>query len=111
MTLANNLRYPLNRNATEFLFDCIKDIQKPYFNLAIFTLSQFPRDELIALIEKYVEKAKADGDVLFGAGLLSLSHRIGYEISLKKFSREKETLEGEDADNEFEKMVLSQGRM
>jgi hypothetical protein len=89
--LLRELGYPRNKAGVDFLFDCIKDIQKPYFEDAIEALSLFPRDELIELIEMHVTKAHEEGDVLFGAGLIYLSGKINYEISL---SRNKE-LEGE----------------
>ncbi len=89
--LLRELGYPRNKAGVDFLFDCIKDIQKPYFEDAIEALSLFPRDELIELIEMHVTKAHEEGDVLFGAGLIYLSGKINYEISL---SRNKK-LEGE----------------
>ncbi|RKM61914.1 hypothetical protein D6855_00410 [Butyrivibrio sp. CB08] len=107
--LAKCLGYPENASALEFLFQCIKDIQKPYFEEAINTLEQFPEEDVIPLIEKYVTIAHEEGDVLFGAGLLYLSKRIGYEISLKRDSSGDIKLE--ESESEFEKMVLAQGKM
>ena len=72
------------KGSKEFLFDCIKDIQKPYFEEAVQTLKRFQRDELIEEIEKNVARAHEQGDVLWGAGLIYLSKQIDYEISLSK---------------------------
>ena len=107
--LAKRLGYPINANAVEFLFGCISDIQKPYFEEAVIALERMPQEVLVPIIEKYVTQAHDEGDVVFGAGLLYLSKRIGYEISLKKDPSGKVVLE--ESDNEFEKMVLAQGRM
>ena len=68
----------------EFLFECIKDIQKPYFEEAVETLTRFQRDKLIEEIEKNVARAHEQGDVLWGAGLIYLSKQINYEISLSQ---------------------------
>ncbi|WP_026521486.1 hypothetical protein [Butyrivibrio sp. VCB2001] len=96
--LLKNLGYPANKVGAQFLFDCLKDIQKPYFEEAVAVLEKYPHDELVARIESSVETAHATGDVLWGAGLIYLSKRIGYEISLAK----------EEA--EAEPMVMSQGK-
>ena len=61
-------------------------------------LEKYPVDELIPIIESHVETAHNTGDVLWGAGLIYLSKRIGYEISLAKEM------------NEAEPMVMSQGK-
>ncbi len=82
--LLKNLGYPTNKVGTQFLFDCLRDIQKPYFEDAVITLEKYPVDELIPIIESHVETAHATEDVLWGAGLIYLSKRIGYEISLAK---------------------------
>ena len=76
----------------QFLFDCLKDIQKPYFEEAVVVLEKYPHDELVARIESNVETAHATGDVLWGAGLIYLSKRIGYEISLAKEMNEAEPM-------------------
>ncbi len=76
--------YPNNSMGTPFLFDCLRDIQKPYFMDAVLTLEKLPYHYLIAIIEQYVEKTHATEDVLWGAGLIYLSKRIGYEISLER---------------------------
>ena len=80
--LLRRVGYPSNAVGEDFLFDCLRDIQKPYFEDAVMTLSNFPKDELIERIEKYVAEAHANEDVLFGAGLIYLSKKIGYKISL-----------------------------
>ena len=82
--LLKNLGYPTNKVGTQFLFDCLRDIQKPYFEDAVIALEKYPVDELIPIIESHVETAHATEDVLWGAGLIYLSKRIGYEISLAK---------------------------
>lgn len=107
--LAKRLKYPRNAIAMDFLFDCITDIQKPYFEEAVNTLEMFPNELLIPQIEKYVEQAHAQGDVLFGAGLLYLSKRIGYEISLKR--ADSTEIELQESESEFEKLVMAQGKM
>ena len=124
VNLLKALGYPYNKVGEEFLFQCISDIEKPYFEDAVTALSQFPRERLIELIEKNVARASARQDVLFGAGLLYLAGRIDYEISLAK---EKKAANDEAAaftggaaavsyggsaaavQNEFEKKVLDQG--
>lgn len=70
-----------------FLFDCTRDIQKPYFTEAVNALMKYPRDVLVKEIEKRVAIAHETGDVLWGAGLIYLSGQIGYEISLSRESR------------------------
>ena len=107
--LAKRLGYPKNESALDFLFDCITDIQKPYFEEAVNTLEMFPNDLIIPQIEKYVEQAHKEGDVLFGAGLLYLSKRIGYEISLKR--ADSTEVELQESESEFEKLVMAQGKM
>ena len=97
--LYEKLGYPDNLKAEDFLFDCIRDIEKPYFDDAIRVLSEFPREHLIASIERYVKKAHDDGDYVFGAGLIALARAINYEISLEKEA--SEALSAEDA-KEFE---------
>ena len=69
----------------------------------------FPNDLIIPQIEKYVEQAHKEGDVLFGAGLLYLSKRIGYEISLKR--ADSTEVELQESESEFEKLVMAQGKM
>ncbi len=90
--LLKNLGYPANKVGVQFLFDCLKDIQKPYFEEAVVVLEKYPHDELVARIESSVETAHATGDVLWGAGLIYLSKRIGYEISLAKEMNEAEPM-------------------
>jgi len=107
--LLKRLGHPKNASAMDFLFDCITDIQKPYFEEAVNTLEMFPNDLIIPQIEKYVEQAHAQGDVLFGAGLLYLSKRIGYEISLKR--ADSTEVELQESESEFEKLVMAQGKM
>ena len=87
----------------------VTDIQKPYFEEAVNTLEMFPNDLIIPQIEKYVEQAHKEGDVLFGAGLLYLSKRIGYEISLKR--ADSTEVELQESESEFEKLVMAQGKM
>ena len=82
VSILKAMGYPLNRVGEEFLFECITDINKPYFEDAITTLAQFPRKQLIELIEKHVSRAYEKHDVLFGAGLIYLAQKIDYEISL-----------------------------
>jgi hypothetical protein len=86
VSLLKDLGYPTSKVGTLFLFDCLRDIQKPYFEDAVITLEKFPIDELVPIIESHVETAHATGDVLWGAGLLYLSKRIGYTISLAQGS-------------------------
>jgi hypothetical protein len=74
--------YPKNAIGTEFLFECISDIEKPYFEDAVQTLQRFPREKLIELIEKYADIAYGNEDVLFGAGLIYLAKKIDYTIKL-----------------------------
>ena len=97
--LYEKLGYPDNIKAEDFLFDCIRDIEKPYFDDAIRVLSEFPREHLIASIERYVKKAHENGDYVFGAGLIALARSIDYEISLEK--EVEEEVAAEDA-KEFE---------
>ena len=87
--LCEKLGYPENIKAEDFLFDCIRDIEKPYFDDAIRVLSGFPRKHLISEIERYVEIAHEKGDFVFGAGLLALARSIDYEISLERETEEK----------------------
>ncbi len=89
------LGYSKNAIGKEFLFDCIRNIQKPYFEPAILTLQAFPRQILIEEIEKYVKQAHDDSDVLFGAGLLYLAKKINYKISLQEKKNEKIDFEGQ----------------
>ena len=104
--LLKALGYPKNKIGTQFLFDCLRDIQKPYFEEAVITLEKYPRDELITYIESHVETAHATGDVLWGAGLLYLSRRIGYEISLARPKDKIEAIFHEAP----EPIVMPQGR-
>ena len=82
--LLSGLEPRTDEESVAFLFDCIRDIQKPYFNEAIETLAKYPREQLIEDIEKSVSLAKQTGDVLWGAGLIYLSKKIDYEISLSR---------------------------
>ncbi len=84
--MLRRIGYPANAVGIDFLFDCLKDIQKPCFEDAVATLAKFPREELIEKIEENVAKAHEEGDVLFGAGLIYLSKEIDYTISLAKES-------------------------
>ena len=82
--LLKEIGYPASKPGTQFLFDCLRDIQKPYFEDAVIALERYPYDELTAIIESHVETAHNTGDVLWGAGLIYLSKRIGYRISLEE---------------------------
>lgn len=104
--LLKNLGYPANRVGTQFLFDCLRDIQKPYFEDAVIVLEKYPADELIPIIESHVETAHNTEDVLWGAGLIYLSKRIGYEISLARPKDEIEAIFHETP----EPIVMPQGR-
>ena len=84
VSILKAIGYPLNKVGENFLFECITDINKPYFEDAVTTLAQFPRENLIKLIEKHVSRAYEKHDVLFGAGLIYLAGKIDYEISLAK---------------------------
>ena len=92
--ICEKLGYPENLKAEDFLFDCIRDIEKPYFDDAIRVLSGFQRDHLIAEIERHVKTAHENGDYIFGAGLLALARSINYEISLEKEADESGETEG-----------------
>ncbi len=127
VSILKNIGYPLNKVGEEFLFECITDIEKPYFEDAVAALTQFPRKRLIEQIEKYVARAHAKQDVLFGAGLIYLAGKIDYEISLAKEKSgaqqeqavpfaysDKEITSGGSAyavQNEFEKNVLTDGKV
>ncbi len=127
VNILKNIGYPLNEAGEEFLFECITDIEKPYFEDAITALTQFPRERLIELIEKNVARAHAKQDVLFGAGLIYLAGKIDYEISLAKekagadqgqevsfASGDTVVTSGGNAyavQNEFEKNVLTDGKV
>ena len=87
--LLNRLGYPDNAMGDLFLFNCIRDIQKPYFEEAIEALKKFPRDLLIEMLETRVAVAHQEGDVLWGAGLIYLAKQIDYEISIARESREE----------------------
>ena len=50
----------------------------------------FPKDELIARIDADIVKAHDADDLVWAAGLISLSKEIGYEITLKEADKEKE---------------------
>ena len=67
-----------------FDYVALGHVHKPYFEDAVTTLAQFPREKLIELIEKHVSRAYEKHDVLFGAGLIYLAGKINYEISLAK---------------------------
>ena len=117
--------YPKNSVGEEFLFQCITDIEKPYFEDAVTTLSRFPRKGLIEQIEKRMAIAHDRQDVVAGAGLIYLAGKIGYEISLAKENNVRTEVSADDSaeaksyvsfggsaaavQNEFEKKVLEQG--
>jgi hypothetical protein len=122
-----NVGYPKNSVGEEFLFQCITDIEKPYFEDAVRTLARFPRKRLIEQIEKRVAIAHERQDVLAGAGLIYLASKIDYKISLAEENNtrsevrsggsaaaESYTAFGGSAaavQNEFEKKVLEQGEI
>ena len=91
INVLKRIGYPANKEWMGFLFDCLKDIKKSYFNDAIAVLKNiFPKDELIARIDADIVKAHDADDLVWAAGLISLSKEIGYEITLKEADKEKE---------------------
>ena len=82
--LYEKLGYPDNEKSMDFLFDCLKDIKKPYCDDAVKALLTFPKDVLIKRIDADIQRAHATENLLWAAGLLALAKSINYEISLTK---------------------------
>ena len=80
--LLGMMEYPDNAKGIDFLFDCIRDVRKPYCNDAVEVLKQYPRDLLIEHIEHDFKYAYSSNDVVWGAGLLILAKEIDYEVAL-----------------------------
>ncbi len=92
--LMGMMKYPANAEGLDFLFDCIRDVRKPYCNDAVEVLKQYPREVLIERIEKDVTLAYSSNDVVWGAGLLILAKEIDYEVNLsRKLAMDKEAQE------------------
>ena len=85
--LLDMMGYPKNAKGIDFLFDCIKDVQKPYCNDAIEVLKKYPREELIERIDKDVNLAYEKNDVVWAAGLLIMAKEIDYEVRLASGSQ------------------------
>ena len=56
--------YPKNAKGIDFLFECIRDVQKPYCDDAVEVLKEYPSEELIRRIDKEVNEAYAVNDVV-----------------------------------------------
>ncbi len=83
--------YPDNMEWIEFLFKCLKDVQKSYCDDAVLVLKEnYPREVLIEHIDAEILKAHEANDLVWAAGLISLAKAIDYEISLEDNKADKD---------------------
>ena len=104
--LLGRLAYPMNKQGIDFLFECLNDVDEPYFMPAFDELMKFPRDILEKNLEERAEKTYEEQDVLKMAGLMFLAKRLDYDI--KYISKIKETAAGQEQ-FDFEKAAQAAG--
>ena len=78
--LLRKLGFPMKNRGIDFLFDCLNDIDEPYFMMATEELMTFNSDVLKEKLEERAPKAYEEQDVLKMAGLLYLAKKLDYEI-------------------------------
>ena len=93
ISVLRTIGYPHNSQWSEFLFDCLKDIEKSYCDDAIAALKAYPKQELIEHIDADIQKAHEANDLRWAAGLIALAKTIEYEITLESEAAEEELTE------------------
>ncbi|WP_022770921.1 hypothetical protein [Butyrivibrio sp. NC2007] len=92
------LGYPKNVEGVDFLFDCLGDVDEPYFFMAVEVLKIYPKKVREERIEYYAKLAHENGDVEKFGGLLYLAKELKYEIKyvdkMKKMEDKKEEENG-----------------
>ena len=88
--LLEQLRYPRNLEGCDFLFECLRDVDEPYFFMAAELLKTYPRKLREEKIEEYAAKAHESGNVEKFAGVLYLAKELDYEIKYVEKMKEKE---------------------
>ncbi len=89
INLLSKLKYPQNRDGIGFLFDCLNDVDEPYFMMAVDELMKFPHKTLKNELEVRAKTAYEEQDVLKMAGLMFLAKKLNYEIEYVKEIKEK----------------------
>ena len=103
--LLEKLGYPDNMKGEDFLFECIRDVKKPYCDDAIRALATFPKEKLAERIDIEIKKAHEDNDLLWAAGLISLAKFIDHEITLE--TEEIETQESVATESEAKGFTIT----
>lgn len=91
--LLMELGYPDNAEGMDFLFDCLGDVDEPYFLMAVEELMKFPPDKLGDKIEEKAKIAYETRNVNNMAGIMFLAKRLNYEIEFVKNIGDGETFE------------------
>jgi uncharacterized protein YlbG (UPF0298 family) len=97
--LLKKIGQPKNLEGCDFLFDCLGNIDEPYFYMAVNLLKTYPRRMREEKMEVYAKAAHESGDVEKFGGLLYLAKELKYDIKyVEKMKAEEESLKDEKAE-------------
>ena len=102
VAVLNYLRYPANSEGIDFLFKCLGDVDEAYFGMAVENLKDYPRGQLEKKIEKNVQLAFENSDVVGLGGLMFFAKEINYEIKYVEGMKETQTTAESDTALEFD---------
>lgn len=106
--LLKKVGHPRNLEGCDFLFDCLGNIDEPYFYMAVKLLKTYPIRMREKKIEEYAKIAHESGDVEKFGGLLYLAKELKYDIKyVEKMKAEEESFEDRVAKEEAVKGLVS----
>ena len=106
--LLKKLGQPLNLEGCDFLFDCLGNIDEPYFYMAVNLLKTYPRRMREEKMEVYAKAAHESGDVEKFGGLLYLAKELKYDIKYVEKMKAEESSKDEKSEEAKE---VAQGQV
>ena len=91
--LLKKIGQPRNLEGCDFLFDCLGNIDEPYFYMAVDLLKAYPRRMREEKMEEYARIAHENGDVEKFGGLLYLAKELKYDIKYVEKMKAEEAKE------------------
>ena len=110
--LLKKIGQPKNLEGCDFLFDCLGNIDEPYFYMAVGLLKTYPRRMREEKMEEYAKASHESGDVEKFGGLLYLAKELKYNIKYveKMKAEEESSKDTEDTEESVEAQVMQMPR-
>ena len=96
--LLKKIGQPKNLEGCDFLFDCLGNIDEPYFYMAVGLLKTYPRRMREEKMEEYAEASHESGDVEKFGGLLYLAKELKYDIKYVEKMKAEESSKDEKSE-------------